>query len=208
LDLFCGAGGAAVGYHRAGFDIVGVDIAPQPNYPFEFAEGDALAALEMGLWRMGFDAIHASPPCQAYSVATPNPTTHPDLYEATRERLTATGLPWVIENVIGAPYRSGLVLCGSMFGMRVRRHRNFESSHLLFPPGPCRHKEQGEVLGVYGNGGGGNYPGHNGTKAHRHDFAELMGMPWATPREIVLAVPPAYTEHIGHQLLAHLEAAA
>jgi len=133
------------------------------------------------------------------------------LYEPTRDLLRQIGSPWVIENVIGAPYQSGVVLCGSMFGLRVRRHRNFESSHLLTAPGPCRHKEQGEVLGVYGDGGGGKSTrpsGGGGTKAHRHQFAELMGMPWATPKEIVLAVPPAYTEHIGRQLIDALEAAA
>jgi DNA (cytosine-5)-methyltransferase 1 len=202
LDLFCGAGGAAVGYHRAGFDVVGVDINPQPHYPFEFHQADAMTfPLD------GFDAIHASPPCQAYSTATPDRSAHPDLYEATRARLQATRLPWVIENVMGAPYRSGVVLCGSMFGLRVRRHRCFESSHLLMPPCGCRHRAQGTPLGVYGHGGPGRSTrpsGGGGTKADRRDFAELMGMPWATPREIVLAVPPAYTEHIGRQLLAHL----
>lgn len=207
LDLFSGAGGAAVGYHRAGFDVVGVDIHPQPHYPFTFHQTDAMTfPLD------GFDAIHASPPCQAYSSATPaeRRASHPDLYVATRDRLEAHGAPWVIENVIGAPYRSGIILCGSMFGLRVRRHRNFESSMLLFGT-PCRHHEQGEVLGVYGDGGPGKSTrpsGGGGTKADRRDFAALMGMPWATPPEIVQAIPPAYTEHIGHQLMLHVKAAA
>jgi len=200
LDLFCGAGGAGMGYHRAGFDVVGVDLAAQPNYPFEFHQADAMT-FELD----GFDAIHASPPCQAYSAATSHTrrSRHPDLYEATRYRLAATGRPWVIENVIGAPYRSGIVLCGSMFGLAVRRHRNFESSDAMLAP-QCEHRRQGPVLGVYGDGGGGKSTrpsGGGGTKAHRHEFAALMGMPWATPREIVQAIPPAYTEWIGQRLL-------
>lgn len=205
LDLFSGAGGAAVGYHRAGFDIVGVDINPQPRYPFEFHQADALTfPLD------GYDAIHASPPCPAYSAITPDRSTHPDLYVATRERLEATGLPWVIENVIGAPYRSGVVLCGSMFGLRVRRHRNFESNVSMLVPS-CNHRAQGPVLGVYGDGGPGKSTrpsGGGGTKADRRQFGELMGMPWATPREIVQAIPPVYCEYVGAQLLAHLETSA
>src|SRR5262252_358856 len=149
LDLFCGAGGAAMGYWRAGFDVTGVDVVPQPSYPFTFVQADALAyPLD------GFDAVHASPPCQAYSVATGNARRgdHVDLYEPVRRRLEASGLPWVIENVIGAPYRQGVVLCGSMFGLRVRRHRNFEASFLMLAPA-CDHATQGRPLGVYGAGG-------------------------------------------------------
>jgi DNA (cytosine-5)-methyltransferase 1 len=202
LDLFSGAGGAAMGYHRAGFDVVGVDLASQPRYPFEFHQGDAMT------WPLGgFDVVHASPPCQRYSTATPDRSAHPDLYGPTRDRLEASGVPWVIENVIGAPYRCGLVLCGSMFGLRVRRHRLFETSHLMLAP-TCDHRSQGTPLGVYGNGGGGDYPGHNGTKAHRRHFGELMDMEWATPSEVVQAIPPSYTEWIGARLLAALEAAA
>lgn len=202
LDLFCGAGGAAAGYHRAGFDVVGVDIAPQPHYPFQFWRGDALGFM----WETGikFDAIHASPPCQAYSTLNARQNkTYPDTYKRVRDALETTGLPWVIENVIGAPYRSGVVLCGSMFGLKVRRHRNFESSLVLYPPGPCEHKRQGRPLGVYGDGGGGQMT--RGFKAHKKDWADLMGMPWATPKEIGQAVPPVYTEWVGSQLLAALE---
>jgi hypothetical protein len=126
LDLFSGAGGAAVGYARAGFEVVGVDIEPQPNYPFEFHQADALEfCREHG---HEFDAIHASPPCQAY---TPLRAVHgkdyPDMLAATREALEATGLPWVIENVPGAPINSGIFLCGTMFDLRVYRHRWFET---------------------------------------------------------------------------------
>ena len=203
LDLFCGAGGAAAGYHRAGFTVVGVDIKPQPHYPFEFHQWDALA-VEIAPWNFGFDAIHASPPCQAYSTITPDHSAHPDLVGPTRELLQATGLPWVMENVMGAPLVPMVTLCGSMFGLRVRRHRQFESNVLLLQP-TCQHRQQGQVLGVYGDGGAGYFPSPNrggGIKAHQRDFATLMGMPWATPQEIVQAIPPAYTEYIGGQLLA------
>ena len=110
LDLFCGAGGAAMGYHRAGFEVVGIDIAPQPNYPFEFVQADAM---EFPL--DGFDAIHASPPCQAYTALATGK--HPRLIEPMRERLASSGVPWVIENVVGAPLRQPVLLCGSMFGL-------------------------------------------------------------------------------------------
>lgn len=209
LDLFSGAGGAAMGYHLAFPDaeIVGIDVAPQPHFPFTFVQADA-----MSYPLAGFDLIHASPPCPAYSTITPHAkrAAHPDLYVATRDRLIASGVPWVIENVIGSPYRSGAVLCGSMFGLRVRRHRNFEASFLIMPP-PCDHRGQGTPLGVYGDGGPGKSTrpsGGGGTKADRRDFAELMEMPWATPAEIVLAVPPAYTRYIGDQFVATAEAAA
>src|SRR4249919_969741 len=125
-----------MGYHRAGFDIVGVDHRPQPNYPFEFRQMDAFAALKpLAPILEHFDAIHASPPCQEYSSAgkankVTLGTAYVDLYEPTRELLEQTGLPWVIENVTAAPSRSGVVLCGSMFGLPIWRHRTFESSHL------------------------------------------------------------------------------
>ena len=193
LDLFCGAGGAAMGYHRAGFDVIGVDLSPQPHYPFEFHQADAMTFL-----LDGFDVIHASPPCQRYSsLGKQWGREYPDLYVPTRERLQASGLPWVIENVIGAPYESGIKLCGSMFGLRVRRHRNFESNFWM-PQLPCDHVTQGTPLGVYGHGGGGKMT--RGWKAKPSQFAELMGMPWATPREITQAIPPAYTEWVGRHI--------
>jgi DNA (cytosine-5)-methyltransferase 1 len=202
LDLFCGVGGGAVGYWRAGYNVVGVDLEPQPDYPFPFHQADALT-----FPTDGFDAIHASPPCQAYSIATADRSRHPDLYVVTRDRLAASGLPWVIENVPGAPYRSGLLLCGSMFGLRVRRHRNFESSALLLGP-ECAHRTQGRPVGVYGNGGAhdGTRPnGENrGMKAARALWPELLGMPWADWRGVGQAIPPAYTEFVGAQLLTAL----
>jgi DNA (cytosine-5)-methyltransferase 1 len=211
LDLFCGAGGAAMGYHRAGFDVVGVDIKPQPNYPFEFHHADALAVTGDFAWidfLLAFDAIHASPPCQAYSVATPAYARdgHPDLVAATRELLEATGLPYVIENVPGAPLDNPVILCGSSLGLRVRRHRLFETNWPLMVP-PCMHAHQGQPVGVYGGGTG------KGQKRGRKAMSSaeaiaVMEMPWASRNEAVQAIPPAYTELVGAQLLAHIKVAA
>lgn len=137
LDLFCGAGGAAVGLYRAGFDVVGVDIEPQPRYPFEFHQGDALE-----FPTDGFDLIWASPPCQRYSVYSRNmgyADRHPDLIDPTRAKLRASGAPYIIENVPGAPLRDCIMLCGSMFDLDVRRHRLFECSSPIFPQPECRH---------------------------------------------------------------------
>ena len=210
LDLFCGAGGAAVGYHRAGFDeIVGVDIQPQPNYPFEFVQDDALAYL----WLVaddggrGFDAVHASPPCQAHSALGSlwKDREHPNLIPEIRDLLRRTGLPYVIENVPGAPLIDAVTLCGSMFGLganrrQLRRHRLFECSFYVMRA-PCQH--QGQPVGVYGHGGGGSMTrGYKGTKA---EYVEAMEMPWATKAEIAQAIPPAYTEHIGGYLRAVVE---
>lgn len=211
LDLFCGAGGAATGYYRAGFDVVGVDIAPQPNYPFEFIQWDALNVLSDRPYLWGqFNAIHASPPCQRYSTATADPGRHPDLIGPTRELLETIGLPFVIENVPGAPMRSDITLCGSMFGLKVRRHRLFESNKAMIAP-PCRHREQGQPWGVYGHGG--SFSGspseakdrqNRGRKPPQAMFGPLMGIEWAKPREVVLAIPPVYTQWVGVQLRAQL----
>jgi len=212
LDLFCGAGGAAMGYHRAGFDVVGVDIESQPEYPFEFRQADALTfPLD------GFDAIHASPPCQHYSsLASLHPETdYADLYENVRARLVELGKPWVIENVVGAPYRSGVTLCGSMFDLPIRRHRNFECSHLMLGPS-CRHADQPYLLGVYGASDGAHEPGfkHKGLKrgprqATTIEARQIMGMPWVSKRHgLTQAIPPAFTEWIGQRLIESLVAAA
>ena len=199
LDLFCKAGGAAMGYHRAGFDIVGVDIEPQPRYPFEFVQADAMTfPLD------GFDAIHASPPCQRYSSMSRNNETHPDLYAATRRRLLEAGKPWIIENVIGAPYQHGCTLCGSMFGLKVRRHRNFETSWLILSSLRCDHAAQGRPITVTGQGGG--RPRPHSWKGVKAEWPDIMGMPWASPAECTQAIPPAYTEYIGQQLISILGA--
>jgi DNA (cytosine-5)-methyltransferase 1 len=207
LDLFCGAGGAAMGYHRAGFAVVGVDIAPQPRYPFEFVQADAMTyPLD------GFDAIHASPPCQAYSALACLPWVaakhHPRLLEPTWTRLAEAGTPWVIENVERAPMPQSTVLCGWTFGLPFYRHRRFGSSFLILAPPHRRHEVvihagSRNLSTRYRQGGGRNIAGlFPGADAADADLA------WMSQREAAQAIPPAYTEFIGRQLLAHLEVSA
>ena len=212
LDLFCKAGGAGAGYALAGFDVVGVDIAPQSRYPFEFHQGDALAYLaEHG---DDFDAIHASPPCQRFSSMTKRwarSGEHPDLVGPVRELAQATGLPYVIENVSGAPLEDPITLCGSSFVLgavvdgevrQLRRHRLFESNLPLDAP-ECSHR--GRTIGVYGKPGGSSR--RDGIRfGGVASWREAMGIDWMTADELREAIPPAYTEHIGTQLLAHLNA--
>jgi DNA (cytosine-5)-methyltransferase 1 len=215
LDLFCGAGGAGMGYHRAGFDVTGVDINPQPHYPFAFIQADALEYLaEHG---HEFDAIHASPPCQRYSVANNiHGHDHPDLLPATRDALIVAGRPWVIENVPGAPMPGAVVVCGLTLGCNVKRHRLFESDRMLFGTGcPKGHPgdwllvfghavlERGHTIGVAKGGGPVIRRKHTTTARGR----EAMGIDWMNRDELSEAIPPAYTEHIGRQLLSHLSAA-
>ena len=195
-DLFCGAGGAGMGLHRAGFEVVGFDLKPQPNYPFEFHQADALG-VDLG----GFDAVWASPPCQAYSTITRDKAIHPDLYIPTRQLLIESQKPYIIENVLGAPYDSGIILCGSMFNMRVRRHRNFETSWMMFRP-QCRHQEQGRPITVTGHGGG--KPCRHSDRGVRSEWPIVMGMPWASPKECTQAIPPAYSQYIGNRLMTVL----
>lgn len=212
LDLFCKAGGAAWGYHLAGWDVYGVDIEPQPHYPFPFLQADALTVS-----LAGFDAIHASPPCQHYSALNNgvwgNAAGHPDLIALTRNRLQVSGLPYVIENVPGSPLLNPTILCGSMFNLRLplarvaadeyitngylQRHRLFEHNFPLPAPPPCRH--EGRVLGVYGHGRGGAT--FRGRTLGAADARAIMQMPWASRDEVAQAVPPAYTEWIGGHLL-------
>ncbi len=217
LDLFCGAGGCAMGYHRAGFDVTGVDIEEQKRYPFDFVRGDALEYV--AAHGHEFDAIHASPPCQRYSVSTKSipgrAEAHPDLVPPTRAALVVTGKPYIIENVIGAPLHFPLLLCGSMFGLLVQRHRLFESSHLLGPPGECQHSK---FVGNYpcGRGGGTKRAGERSKVVHvygsgnsrgpRDLWCKAMGIDWMTMRGLSQAIPPAYTEFIGRQLIRTLEA--
>jgi len=200
LDLFCGAGGAAMGYHRAGFEVVGVDHLPQPHYPFEFHQADAMTyPLD------GFDAIHASPPCQAYSVLNAFiRRDYPELIEPVRQR--AEGLPLVIENVVGAPLREPLLLCGQMFGLRLFRHRLFELPFFALQPGhthgrwraPRRGKgnvvpQEGEVWSPTGH------------MADWPNAARAMGICWMGKRqEVAEAIPPAYTYYVGCKLMVYL----
>jgi DNA (cytosine-5)-methyltransferase 1 len=197
LDLFCGAGGAARGYAEAGFDVVGVDLVPQPRYPYQFIQADALTYLETADLSQ-FSIIHASPPCQAYSVCNAIwKHAYPDLFATIRKLLQATGKPYVLENVPGAPIEQGILLCGSMFGLGVLRHRWFESSILLFSPGPCQH--QGTVKD-------GTYSTIAGHQASRDNWtlpqgSRAMQIDWMTAKELTQAIPPAYTRWVGRQLL-------
>ncbi|WP_433680670.1 DNA methylase [Nocardia sp. CA-119907] len=205
LDLFSCAGGAAMGYHRAGFEVVGVDILTQPRYPFEHHVADALEFL--AAHGEEFDVIHASPPCQAYSplhALSPH-LEYPDLVAATRSALDALGKPYVIENVMAAPLDRdhSIVLCGGMFGLRTYRHRRFESRIPLRPPTHPKHVirtatrqrrarwAQGWHISVTGDVG-------------RYVGPEAMGIDWMSGDELCQAIPPAYTEHIGEQLRTHL----
>lgn len=215
LDLFAGAGGCGVGYHRAGFDVISVDIEAHPDNPFFFVEADAIKVLrgEGPIDLTKVDAIHASPPCPRYSVATStaNRDKHPDLVPVVRAMLDQLGKPYVIENVPGAPLLNPVKLCGSSFGLRVRRHRLFEANVPLVGL-QCRHKEQGQAVGVYGahadRPGGWKRPNgkSRGVKATSvADAQDAMGIDWMTKwADLADAIPPAYTEHIGRQLLDNL----
>ena len=237
LDLFCNAGGAGMGYHRAGCEVFGVDLHRQRNYPFPMHQGDALAVLEAlirgekvaftgrdgAVHLLGlddFDAIHASPPCQGYTALRHAPGTHgaPLMIEDVRRLSVRTERPWIIENVEEARWamRDPITLCGSMFalgaqGCQLRRHRLFESNIAISPPAPCQHDSR-PVIGVYGGharrraasaGGRGTRDVWEG--GHRAAMSEAMGMTWATCAEMSEAIPPAYTEHLGRQLMAHLQ---
>ncbi|MCP4083205.1 MAG: DNA cytosine methyltransferase [Planctomycetaceae bacterium] len=210
LDLFCGAGGCAMGYYRAGFtEVVGVDINPQKRYPFEFVQADALEyAIRYG---HKFDMIHASPPCQVYSVtAALSNGNHPDLVGKTRDILLGLGKPYVIENVPGAPLINPITLCGTMFpGLRVIRHRLFECSPTVWwPPGQCQHL--GNLGGIDAKING------KRVTVNLSDFALItvsgngyvvadgkiaMGIDWMVGRELSQAIPPPYTEWLGGEML-------
>lgn len=203
LDLFCGAGGATRGLQLAGFHVAGVDINPQPRYVGdEFHQADAMTfPLE------GFDFIHASPPCQAYSnTRTLHNNEYPKLVGQIRSRLMASGAHWTIENVVGAPMR-GFMLCGQMFGLKVFRHRVFESSVLILTPSHPRHDGSCDSH----RGGKGRFGGRNGyvtvtgNNFNREVGARAMQIDWTTTQaELAEAIPPAYTKYIGEQMMPHV----
>lgn len=221
LDLFCGAGGAGKGYADAGFEVGGVDLNPMPNYPFNYRKVSALEVLVEMInptrrwdWLVGFDAIHASPPCQASSALTKGTNratkaqNHINLIPAVRELLNLTGLPYVIENVQGAQVRRDLTLCGEMFGLNVIRHRYFELGNWATPEPahvPHRGRVQGWRHGTYFDGPYFAVYGDGGGKGSIPDWQEAMGIDWTDDRkELAEAIPPAYTQFVGERLAAAL----
>lgn len=214
LDLFCGAGGASMGYYMAGFEVVGVDIKQQDDHPgcslfsgMQFVRDDAIEFARKHAHE--FDAVHASPPCQAHSALR---HLHPQrnyecFLDRTRDILSALKCPWVIENVPGAPLMNPITLCGSAFGLRVRRHRLFESNVPLIGTA-CDHDSQGSPIDVSGTGGRrinrrkDDHGGSTNKPRNIHEGRAAMGCDWMRRYELSQAIPPAYTEFIGKQLIA------
>lgn len=222
LDLFCGAGGVSAGLVAAGFDVIGVDIEPQPEYPYPFIQADALKHLDklngflVALARGADivtdipDFIWASPPCQRYSQATRKKEEHPDLIEPVRKLLKKTGKPYIIENVIGAPLIDPVMLCGAMFDLGVVRHRLFESSFKIEQPPHPKHKGSlvtGEYVTVAGNGGvpvwtlrereKRGMPRHIPGEMSLERWQQAMGINWMSRSTLTQAIPPAYSEFLG-----------
>lgn len=223
LDLFCGAGGCSVGYHRAGFDVTGVDIEPHPSYPYELIVADARDVMADLDFMRSFDAVTGSPPCQELTRArhlrdAQGGTVKEhglNLIPETREAFMLAGRPYVIENVEDAirHLRTPAMLCGSSFGLAVRRHRLFETSFPMFSV-PCQHSRQGRPVGVYGTWDD-QVPGGGHTAKTIEEARDAMGIDWMGWRsrtqewnDLKEAIPPAYTEHIGAQLIDALKAAA
>lgn len=210
LDLCCGAGGASVGYNRVGFEVTGVDIRPQPRYPFAFIQADALELLEnMSLLELlQYDAIHASPPCQRWARGYARDRSHhPDLITPLRELLLEIGLPYVIENVPKAPLRDAVLVCGGGLGcvagnFQLHRHRAFEANFPLL--GAPHTRQRRYSVSVVGHG---SPPGPRALHGRNHTSDErqlAMGIDWMNRDELAEAIPPVYTEHIGEQLRAHV----
>ena len=230
LDLFCCAGGAGHGYEQAGFEVYSVDIDPQPRNPHPFHQGDAVdvlrrliagekfaftsrdgASVELGI--EDFAAVHASPPCQAFSAMKhmPDAKEHPELIEPIRELLQKIDLPWAIENVVGAPLDGAIVLCGTMFdlgaaGFSLQRHRQFETNFDIEAPRECDHSKP--TIGIYGGhvrcrstkfwrNTGADFPGYD----KRALAVEAMGgTAWMTMNQMSEAIPPAYSQYVGRHM--------
>jgi len=205
LDLYCKAGGASKGYQLAGFEVVGVDIKKQKRYPFKFIQADCLELMKDIEFLKSFDVIAASPPCQTHSItqhlrnAQGKSTDKIDLIPQTREALIASGRPYVIENVPGSPLANPIQMCGSSFGLKVRRHRLFESN-LQLKGSVCNHKEQGKPVGIYGSMRD-EIPNGGHTAKSIEQAREAMGIDWMIWGELVEAIPPIYTKEIGTQIL-------
>lgn len=202
LDLYCGAGGASMGYHLAGFEVTGIDLKHGKRYPFTYRRMSVLDLTANDL--QAFDFIHASPPCQTFSItknlriAQGKSTDKLDLLEPTRKLLIESGKPYVIENVKGAPLINPVQLCGSSFGLKVRRHRLFESN-LPIKGSECDHKSQGRPVGVYGSMKD-EIPNGGKTAESLSEGQSAMGIDWMLWGELVEAIPPIYTQYIGQQV--------
>ena len=205
LDLFCGVGGASVGYFQAGFEVHGVDLKHGKRYPFAYLRANVLDIITDDEFMQQFDVIHASPPCQTHIItqhlrnAQGKSTSKLDLIPETRAALIASGKPYVIENVVGSPLINPIQLCGSSFNLKVRRHRLFESNMPL-KGSICNHKKQGRPVGVYGSLND-EIPQGGKTATTIDEARQAMGMDWAIWTELVEAIPPVFTKYIGEQIV-------
>jgi DNA (cytosine-5)-methyltransferase 1 len=204
LDLYCGVGGASVGYARAGFEVTGIDLKHGKRYPYTYIRADVLEIIKDIDYLRQFDVIHASPPCQTHSItqhlrnAQGKSTSKIDLIPQTRQALIESGVNYIIENVPGSPLIDPVQLCGSSFGLKVRRHRLFESN-MPIKGSVCNHKLQGRPIGVYGSLND-EIPKGGKTAATIDEARKAMDMDWAIWTELVEAIPPAFTQYLGEQI--------
>jgi len=208
LDLFCGAGGASHGYALAGFEVTGIDLKHGRRYPYTYIRRDVMSLTVKDL--APYDLIHASPPCQTFSItkhlrnAQGKGTDKLDLLQPVRDLRIKSGKPYVIENVKGAPLHNAVQVCDSAFGLKVRRHRLFESN-IALKGTDCHHKQQGKPVGIYGSMRD-EIPGGGHTAKTIDQANEAMGIDWMIWGELVEAIPPAYTQYIGIELMRQLNA--
>ncbi len=204
LDLYCGVGGASVGYARAGFEVTGIDLKHGKRYPYTYVRADVLEVIKDIDYLRQFDVIHASPPCQTHSItqhlrnAQGKSTSKIDLIPQTRQSLIESGVNYIIENVPGSPLINPVQLCGSSFGLKVRRHRLFESN-MPIKGSICNHKLQGRPVGVYGSLND-EIPNGGKTATTIDEARKAMDMDWAIWTELVEAIPPAFTQYLGEQI--------
>ena len=209
LDLYCGVCGASMGYSRAGFDVTGVDLKHGKRYPFNYIRANVLEILADIEFLNGFDVIHASPPCQTHSItknlriAQGKSTSKIDLIPETRAGLIESAKPFIIENVMGSPLINPIMLCGSAFGLKVRRHRIFESN-IKLTGSVCDHKNQGRPVGVYGSLND-EIPNGGKTAKTITEAREVMGIEWGIWTELVEAIPPIFTQYLGRQAINELQ---